>query len=386
MAPTDFYTAAQAVGDDWVDGQYYDDAERDMDVQWRDLVWPMIQGADFSTTLDLAAGHGRNTARLLEQGGRVIAVDINQTNIDFMRRRFGDRPDVTLIRNLGTDLREVPGASVTFLYSFDAMVHFDSDVVRAYIREFRRVMRPGARGFCHYSNNYANPTGTYRDHPGWRNFMSRALFEHWLTREGFRVLESRYVKGVREVVPQDDGDCDAMTLFELPPDAEPRGGFLDLAGLGDDASAGGAQVAPLRDELARLNGAVRGSEEKIRKLEELRDYLGGENAGLKEHARGLEGENRLLREEIQGLKEHRDHLEKQSAGLSEHARGLEEEGRQLRQGVQGLEEYRDHLLGQVESLRAHIQGLEALLDEARRESQGLREQSGERGRGADGQP
>ena len=91
---------------------------------------------------------------------------------------------------------------MTFLYCFDSMVHFDSDVVRAYLREFRRVLRPGGTGFCHYSNYTGNPTGSYRDHPGWRNFMSVELFEHYAAKEGLKPVRSRRRR-----------DHDAVTVF-----------------------------------------------------------------------------------------------------------------------------------------------------------------------------
>ena len=210
---------AKRVGDDWVDGQYYDDAEKGMEVQWDNIVWPMIEGSDFSSTVDLAAGHGRNTERLRRIAKTVIAVDINQTNIDFMRKRFAkeNADNIKFMLTDGISLSGIADGSVTFLYCYDAMVHFDSDVVRSYIREFSRVLAPGGRGFVHYSNFTGNPTGSYREHPGWRNFMSRELFEHWLTKEGLNVRRSEYVwHGYAKIVPEKNDKTDAVTLFEKP--------------------------------------------------------------------------------------------------------------------------------------------------------------------------
>ncbi len=210
---------AQQVGNDWVKGKYYDDAEAGMEVQWERLIWPMINGADFAHVVDLAAGHGRNTAKLLPLSGRVTAIDINKTNIDFMAKRFkgtAHASKLTLTKNNGAELAGVPDTSVTLVYCFDAMVHFDSDIVRAYIAEFARVLKPGGLGFVHYSNNSSNPTGTYRDHPGWRNFMSRALFNHWVAKEGMEVVRTEFVKWNMQVVAEDDGDTDAVTLFRKP--------------------------------------------------------------------------------------------------------------------------------------------------------------------------
>jgi ubiquinone/menaquinone biosynthesis C-methylase UbiE len=70
----------------------------------------------------------------------------------------------------------LPGAAATFLFCFDSMVHFDSDVVRAYLREARRVLRPGGHAFLHHSNTMAHPGGDFRAQPHWRNFMSRSCW------------------------------------------------------------------------------------------------------------------------------------------------------------------------------------------------------------------
>jgi SAM-dependent methyltransferase len=252
---------AAVVGNDWVAGKYYDDAEQAMSQQWAGMIWPIIKDSDFSTTLEVAPGHGRNTAKLLELASHVHAVDINQTNIDVLNQRFSGNDKLTATRNTGADLRMIKGGSVSFVYCFDAMVHFDSDVVRAYIKEFRRVMKPGARGFIHYSAYDKNPTGTYRDHPGWRNFMSRALFEHWLAKEGLRVLKSEYVYiGGSE-------DADAATYFELPASMEPSGAFYDVY----------AHVTQLKDEIragnASLERRIGELEERLRESETQREAL-----------------------------------------------------------------------------------------------------------------
>jgi len=216
--------AAVAVGHDWVDGQYYDDAESAMEQQWTRLIWPLIEGSDFSTVLELAPGHGRNTAKLLPLSGHLYAVDINQTNIDFLDQRFAGAKNLTAFKNEGADLDKIDNATLTFVYCFDAMVHFDSDVVRSYIKEFRRVMKPGARAFMHYSAYDKNPTGTFRDHPGWRNFMNPTLFHHWLAKEGFKILRSELVNDnllAGENPSSATENTDAVTYFELPSDAEP---------------------------------------------------------------------------------------------------------------------------------------------------------------------
>ena len=87
----------------------------------------------------------------------------------------------------------LPDATATFLFCFYSMVHFDSDVVRAYLREARRVLRPGGHAFLHHSNTLAHPGGDFRAQPHWRNFMSRESLAHYALKEGLEVLREEPV-------------------------------------------------------------------------------------------------------------------------------------------------------------------------------------------------
>ncbi len=348
MSMSNLHGLAKQVGDDWVGGVYYEAAEKDMGQQWDRVIWPIIKGADFSETLDLAAGHGRNTARLLEHAVRIIAVDINKENIDVLSTRFRGNDKVVVLKNSGSDLRDVAGSSITFLYSFDAMVHFDSEIVHAYLREFRRVMKPGARGFCHYSNNYQNPTGSYQTHPGWRNFMSRQLFEHWLTRLGFRVVRSLYIKGVVDITETEVRECDAITLFQLPADAEPLDDFLVRQG--DLTKASDHQTMQVYTELDRLNGVVRQVTQEHDELKVKFKWLQNENLVANKHRRDLEAVNEELRKEIRSLSEYRDYLVTQISGLNKHAEGLEGYYAETKTALLAIEEYKNILLAEKASL------------------------------------
>ena len=208
---TDLASLAKEVGDDWKQNAYYDEAEASLETQWPGLIWPLIEDCDFAAVVELAPGHGRNSEKLRHLATTLYLVDINQENVDFLKHRFREATNIVYVRNDGVSLEAIPDKSATFVYCFDAMVHFDSDVVRAYLREFHRVLRSGGRCFCHYSNYTGNPTGSYRDHPGARNFMSRELFEHYAWKEGLKPIVSQLV-----VWTQDEGGVDAITLLEKP--------------------------------------------------------------------------------------------------------------------------------------------------------------------------
>jgi SAM-dependent methyltransferase len=182
--------AARFAGDIWLpDHPYFDAAEPAIEALWRDAILPFLAGADFTCVLDLATGRGRNARMLLPLSQRLILVDIRPENIAFCRARFGEDPRITYVANNGYDLRDVPDGSVTLFYSFDAMVHFDSDVVRAYLAEARRVLAPGGRAFLHHSNYTGGHD--WRVAPHCRAFMSKDMFRHYALKEGLEVLRQQ---------------------------------------------------------------------------------------------------------------------------------------------------------------------------------------------------
>jgi SAM-dependent methyltransferase len=119
-----------------------------------------------------------------------------------------------LARQVGDDW--INDREASFVYSFDSMVHFDSDVVRAYPGEIARVLRPGGCALCHYSNYMGNPTGSYRDHPGWRNFMGIELFEHYAAKEGLGPLVSKPLRWTLRQMLHVVRASDALTLLQKP--------------------------------------------------------------------------------------------------------------------------------------------------------------------------
>lgn len=190
--------AALEIGRDWKHSPYYEAAEQGIERQWRELVWPFLtgeqgNGINFANTVELAPGHGRNSAKLLPLARQLHLVDINVENISFLRLRFGRNPKVRYHINNGYSLPFLRSRSVSFIYCFDAMVHFDSDVVRSYLKEFSRILMPGGCAFAHHSNYIGNPDGDLHINPGWRNFMSKELFAHYAHKEDLRVLRQKEI-------------------------------------------------------------------------------------------------------------------------------------------------------------------------------------------------
>lgn len=102
--------------------------------------------------VEIAPGHGRWTEHLLRRARRLDIVDINQSCLDACAERFA--ADDRLVCHLtgGSSLSFLDDASTDFIWSFDAFVHMDADVVRSYIAEFARILRPGGQAVIHHAN------------------------------------------------------------------------------------------------------------------------------------------------------------------------------------------------------------------------------------------
>jgi SAM-dependent methyltransferase len=168
---------------------YFAHAEPFMAGQWANIIFPFIEGCDFTDCLDLAAGHGRNSEFLLKYCKTLVITDYHADNVEVCRKRFQTRDNISYFTCNGFDLQPQPDASITLIYSFDAMVHFDSDVVRSYLRDFRRVLKPGGRAFLHHSNYTGGHEWT--SNPSARNFMSKELFAHYAIKEDLKVIKQK---------------------------------------------------------------------------------------------------------------------------------------------------------------------------------------------------
>lgn len=199
---------------EWPYTGYFQAAEPDMDAQWDALIWPHIRDLDFRNVVDFAAGYGRNSTKLREVADHIIIVDINQECIEKCRQRFAGDERFEFIQNDGTSLTGIGDQTVSLLYSFDSMVHFEPEVVRAYMPEFYRVLQPGGHGFCHHSNYTGNPGGDFWESPHFRNYMSRELFAEYCREAGLEVLNAEVIGWGGGDNYQPDLDC--LTLFHRP--------------------------------------------------------------------------------------------------------------------------------------------------------------------------
>lgn len=205
---SDYYRKAES--DDWMRGFWKPET----------VFRQLFDKLNRSVLLELAPGHGRHLARILHEGvsfGQYILVDFVDENVDFCLRRFpgaarGDREMKPLIfgmRNNGLDFQPLTSASVTGIFSYDAMVHFSPQTVASYLKDTARILVPGGKALYHHSNLWYEPDSDYRRNSGWRNTMSASLFAS-IAQENGLLVRSQYV------LDWDAPRTDCLTLLEKP--------------------------------------------------------------------------------------------------------------------------------------------------------------------------
>lgn len=184
---------ALASGSIFKDHPYFKIAEPHTERQWKGRIDHWIKDANYSEVIDLAAGHGRHSAILAERSTTLHVTDINVECIAAARERLGDPPHIHYHVIDGCSLSFAASGSISFVFTFDSMVHFDDEVVFSYIDETSRVLGAGGLGFFHHSNYTASPGGDFRKNPHARNFMSQAFFIHRARKAGLDVVRSETI-------------------------------------------------------------------------------------------------------------------------------------------------------------------------------------------------
>jgi ubiquinone/menaquinone biosynthesis C-methylase UbiE len=94
--------------------------------------------------LEIGCGPGRLMRPLSRFFGEIHGVDVSDEMIRLARERLCDTPNAHPHHGSGADLRLFPDSKFDFVYSYAVFQHIPSrDVVFSYLREARRVLKPG---------------------------------------------------------------------------------------------------------------------------------------------------------------------------------------------------------------------------------------------------
>lgn len=89
------------------------------------------------------------------------------------------------------------------------MVHFSPDIVRSYLLDTARVLRPNGQALFHHSNYPAPENVSYGKNPHARNHMTQHLFCRSAREAQLTVVESIIIPWSNEP------DLDCITLVKM---------------------------------------------------------------------------------------------------------------------------------------------------------------------------
>jgi ubiquinone/menaquinone biosynthesis C-methylase UbiE len=162
--------------------------------------------------LELACGEGRHSEQIVDQVSQLILMDVNEPNIKACQHRFKNYNHVRAIQNNGYNLEPLATNSIDSIFCYDAMVHFEMNIIESYLKESYRVLKPNGKAIFHHSNLTDCPGNYYQQNPHWRNFMSKELFAHLAKRSGFKVLEQVLIDWGEGAEHYSNLDCITLLL------------------------------------------------------------------------------------------------------------------------------------------------------------------------------
>ncbi|HYW75674.1 MAG TPA: class I SAM-dependent methyltransferase [Gammaproteobacteria bacterium] len=170
---------------------------------------------DDATVLEIGPGHGRWTRFLAGHCKHLYLADLSQSCLDHCRDLFGESV-VDYVLTDGRSLAGIPDGCVDFVWSYDCFVHIAPDDAAGYLRDIRRVLKPGGEGVIHHpGRRHASlplaplrqrgdfgakfytwiSMGNWSSDDGWRSAMSRQRFAGLARATGLEVTRQQQTFG-----------------------------------------------------------------------------------------------------------------------------------------------------------------------------------------------
>lgn len=122
-------------------------------MQWYGSILPRIHHfLPADTVLEIACGYGRWTQFLKNMCRNLKVIDLSDECIQACKKRFSDASNIDYHLNDGKSLEMIASDSIDFVFSFDSLVHANETVMKAYISQLHRILKPDGAAFLHHSN------------------------------------------------------------------------------------------------------------------------------------------------------------------------------------------------------------------------------------------
>lgn len=137
---------------------------------------------EYSRIIEIGPGGGRWTGELIERASSYLGLDISASCVEVCRRKFADGEKASFEVTDGQSLPGVADGSVDRVWSFDVFVHINTQDVRTYLHEIRRVLCAGGRAVLHHGT-IGGALG------GWRSDLTTAKMNELALEAGLTVMD-----------------------------------------------------------------------------------------------------------------------------------------------------------------------------------------------------
>lgn len=121
--------------------------------QWYGSIWPRIMPfVPVGRVVEIACGKGRMTHFLKDFASQYIGIDLSVECVEACRSRFANCSHMGFEVNDGLSLDVIPDGFADFVFSFDSLVHADTQTMTSYIQQLPRILSRGGVAFLHHSN------------------------------------------------------------------------------------------------------------------------------------------------------------------------------------------------------------------------------------------
>lgn len=135
--------------------------------EWLDVFWnpesrfyKLIDSLDLNTTLEIACGTGRHSSMIDSRIGYLYLLDSSAGALELAKKRFAHRKDISFIHTAdgnGIPNNTIAKNTLTSIFSFDAIVHFEPETVERYLQDSFTCLKNGGYALIHHSNYDKTP-------------------------------------------------------------------------------------------------------------------------------------------------------------------------------------------------------------------------------------
>lgn len=173
--------------DAWTDsGNEWSEFFGSTDNLWNNIILPKVENYLKGDVLEIAPGFGRITKYLKDKSDKLSIVDLNQLCIDKCKEKFGD--DIEYYVNDGKSLVMFENSSKDFIFSWDSFVHMNDEVIKEYLKEIYRVLKPDGYAVIHHSYLSGGQKESFKNLSG-RSNMNPDLFKTLAEEQSLKVIK-----------------------------------------------------------------------------------------------------------------------------------------------------------------------------------------------------